>query len=191
MEVQSRASGHPGPHNCATLNSSVCARGSIYCSDDQPPQNKTCQRYSSNAVSQPHTVNYFRFKISHITMCTNHTRTSHTHVIDIKAISGYIVPYLGCNACQMSILIKHSYRGCRGWEMGARWNSLSKATPPCSWLLSTLWLFWASWDSILWHQICFRNNTSWSALRIKVKWVSCIDWEQRNGAPKPPREAPE
>ena len=87
MEVQSRASGHPGPHNCATLNSSVCARGSIYCSDDQPPQNKTCQRYSSNAVSQPHTVNYFRFKISHITMCTNHTRTSHTHVIDIKAIS--------------------------------------------------------------------------------------------------------
>ena len=71
----------------------------------------------------------------------------------------------------MSILIKPSYRGCRGWEMGARWNSLSKATPPCSWLLSTLWLFWASWDSILWHQICFRNNTSWAALRIKVKWV--------------------
>ena len=78
MEVQSRASGHPGPHNCATLNSSVCARGSIYCSDDQLPQYKTCQRYSSNAVSQPHTVNYFRFKISHITVCTNHTHTPPT-----------------------------------------------------------------------------------------------------------------
>ena len=87
MEVQSRTSGHPGPHNCATLNSSVCARGSIYCSDDQPPQNKTCQRYSSNAVSQPHISKLFQIQdLTH--HCAQTTLTHHTtHVIDIKAIS--------------------------------------------------------------------------------------------------------